>query len=184
MNPQHQKILQFIDNDSKILDIACGTGALALKMAKHAKFVTGIDLSEEMIKVAKATQDKSLITNTNFMEKNATELNCFQDKEFDISTISMAIHQFPVEIAKQILKQLNRISKKIIILDYAFPLPKNLYKTIVYSIEWLAGKEHYANFSEYMTNNGIINILQDCSITIQSQKTTKTRIFTIVEYEN
>jgi len=32
----------------KVIDIACGTGALSLTMARNAGHVTGIDLSEDM----------------------------------------------------------------------------------------------------------------------------------------
>jgi SAM-dependent methyltransferase len=39
---------------AKILDIACGTGILAIELAKCGYFVHGIDISPEMISVAKS----------------------------------------------------------------------------------------------------------------------------------
>ena len=40
-------------SDKKILDVACGTGILSVLLAEKGAHVTGIDLSEEMLTVAK-----------------------------------------------------------------------------------------------------------------------------------
>lgn len=42
-----------LDSNSKILDLACGTGTYAVELAKENHHVTGIDLDSEMIKKAK-----------------------------------------------------------------------------------------------------------------------------------
>ncbi len=45
--------LAHIDADSVVLDIGCGTGSLALRLAPAAAEVHGLDLSPEMIRIAR-----------------------------------------------------------------------------------------------------------------------------------
>ena len=42
-----------IKNGTRVLDVACGTGVLFSDYISRGAFVTGIDISEEMIKIAK-----------------------------------------------------------------------------------------------------------------------------------
>lgn len=43
---------------AKILDLACGTGTLAIELAKKGHFVHGIDICPEMIEIAKSKSDE------------------------------------------------------------------------------------------------------------------------------
>lgn len=48
----HQFFIDNISSNEKVLDIGCGNGFLAYDIAKKAKKVLGIDISEENIKTA------------------------------------------------------------------------------------------------------------------------------------
>ncbi len=63
----------------KILDLGCGTGLMAEFFKKHANELTGVDLSSEMLKIAKA---KNLYTNF-FHEEMLTFLQQ-EEKKFDL----------------------------------------------------------------------------------------------------
>ena len=72
----HSYFLNNIKNDSKVLDIGCGIGALAYDIANKAGYVVGIDINEELIRIAKTKFPKKNIeyitgdaTNYNFKEK-------------------------------------------------------------------------------------------------------------------
>ena len=63
MNPLR---LQYIKDhttiaEKKVLDVGCGGGLLAEAMARESAIVTGIDLSEEAIKVARQHADKKRV---------------------------------------------------------------------------------------------------------------------------
>jgi demethylmenaquinone methyltransferase/2-methoxy-6-polyprenyl-1,4-benzoquinol methylase len=108
--------------DSKILDICTGTGEQALEFGKQGYEVIGIDLSEEMLKIAKR---KNKYKNVKFEIGDATNIP-FQSNSFDISCISFGLHEMPKEIIERALSEIKRVTKfdgKIIIIDYA--LPKN-----------------------------------------------------------
>ena len=61
----------------KVLDVGCGTGLFAWSAAKKGANVTGIDFSEEAIKIAKKRQN---IANLKFEKKDVKEIK----EKFDV----------------------------------------------------------------------------------------------------
>ena len=85
--PLKQTRLDFIDsflkNNSSILDIGCATGELALALAKKRHQVEGIDLNENMIKLAREKAER-LGLNTEFLIKDMTKIGSdFNPASFD-----------------------------------------------------------------------------------------------------
>jgi ubiquinone/menaquinone biosynthesis C-methylase UbiE len=181
LSPLQVSAMEYIDPGNKIIDIACGTGAFVYRMAKSAKFVTGIDLSSSMINLALKTKKKYNINNVEFFIKDACHLDDFKDNVFDYATLSMAIHQFTTDLGLKILNELKRIAKEIVIIDYTCPFPRNPYATTMYLIEKLAGKEHYKCFKNYMSIGGIEAIARNVGLEIIASKIRGNGIFTIVK---
>ncbi|WP_110926943.1 class I SAM-dependent DNA methyltransferase [Bacillus massiliglaciei] len=69
---------------SQVLDLACGTGEITLELARHGFEVTGVDLSEEMLMVARAKAEKERL-NIPFFQQNMAELEGLG--QFDCVTI-------------------------------------------------------------------------------------------------
>lgn len=67
---------------ARVLDLACGTGKLVLELAKAGHIVHGVDLSPEMIKIAK--EKTADLSNVSFGVQNMTEFKV-TDK-FDLVT--------------------------------------------------------------------------------------------------
>jgi ubiquinone/menaquinone biosynthesis C-methylase UbiE len=168
-----------IKTGETVIDVACGTGALVFDLAEKAKKVVGIDLSDSMLKAAQREQTKRGINNTKFIATDATQLSIFRDNEFDVATLSMALHQFDPELHRPILNEMKRVAGKIIIVDYAFPLPKSINGLSAKIIEFLAGKEHNGNFKKYCKLGGLSSILEKNNLTIQTTKKFGTGIFQI-----
>ena len=78
--------------------------------------------------------------------------------------MSLALHQFPPEWYFLILGEMKRISKKIVIVDYSVPLPKNIVGYGSRWAEFMAGKEHHRNFRKYYRNGGLESILSENGI--------------------
>lgn len=105
-----------------VLDVGTGTGSLALDLSTKAAKVVGIDLSAEMLDIAKKKKRKDNLT---FLLMDASNMP-FEDGEFDIVTISLGLHDMPPEIRTLVLKEVKRVLKKdgkLCILEY--DLPKN-----------------------------------------------------------
>ena len=168
-----------IKTGETVLDVACGTGALVFDLAEKAKKAVGIDLSESMLKAAQREQIKKEIKNIEFICADATQLTTFVDNDFDVVTLSMALHQFDPELHSPILKEMKRVAKKIIIVDYATPLPKTASGLAAKIIEFFAGKEHNGNFKKYCKLGGLATILKNNNLTPKTTKNFKSGIFQI-----
>jgi SAM-dependent methyltransferase len=144
-----------ITEKSTVIDIACGTGSLALELAKIAEHVAGIDLDQDLISFARKKAAEKKISNVSFMIKDAADLCEYHDKEFSFAVTSMAVHQFEEKLAVQILSEMNRIADKVVIADYNYPLPQNMAGYLAWGIEKFAGGDHFRNFRSYMSRGGL-----------------------------
>ncbi len=70
----------------KILDLACGTGGPTLELARRGYIVVGVDLSEEMIQIARNKAEKQgLSNNVSFIVQDMTKID--YREEFDAVTL-------------------------------------------------------------------------------------------------
>lgn len=90
-----------------VLDVGCGTGNFSMKMAERGCVVTGIDVSEEMLKVAREkAAEKSL--SISYLQMDATELG-FDDGAFDV-VLTMAAVEF-IEDTARAVEEMFRVVK-------------------------------------------------------------------------
>ena len=80
-------------SDKEILDFGGGTGLLALPLAKQAKSVTLVDISEKMLEQARLKAEQQEIKNIQFLEQDLLENPL--EKEFDCIVISRVLHHMP-----------------------------------------------------------------------------------------
>ncbi len=93
-----------IKQNDKILDLACGTGRNILLMNKHLSkdsLLIGLDISKDMEKQFNTKCKK--FSNIKFINKRIDQPFEFEQK-FDKVFISFALHGFPHEIRKIIIK--------------------------------------------------------------------------------
>ena len=140
------KVVDFTNasNNSKILDVATGTGKQAFAFAKRGYSVIGIDLLEDMLNVA---NKKNKYENVKFEVADAINIP-FENRHFDVSCISFALHEMPLNIREKVLKEMVRVTKPkgtIIIVDNA--LPKNkIGRYFVYHIVKSYESKYYSEF--------------------------------------
>ena len=87
-----EKQLAFL-SDKEILDFGGGTGLLALPLAKQAKSVTLVDISEKMLEQARLKAEQQDIKNIQFLEQDllANPL----EQQFDLIVVSRVLHHMP-----------------------------------------------------------------------------------------
>ena len=105
------------------LDVACGTGDMAVELLKRGCSVTGIDLSEEMLAIArrKTAEANFQLSTFNFQLANAEALP-FDDASFDAVTSAFGIRNF-VHLDKG-LAEMARVLKsggRMVILEMSTP---------------------------------------------------------------
>lgn len=121
------------DKSLKILDVGCGTGRHSIELSKRGYSVTGIDLSESQLAVAreKATKENLRI---DFQKLDARNLHF--NKEFDAAIMLceggfalMETDEMNFEILKSVTKSLREKSKFIFTtLNGLFPLYHSVEK--------------------------------------------------------
>lgn len=178
-----QSVAERVPKGAEVIDIACGTGSLAAVIASGAGHVTGIDLDADLIKFAERYIKKRGIANVSFLVSDAASLHQYGDKQFDAAVTSMAVHQFSEPLAVQILKEMKRISSKVIIADYNCPLPAGFSGTLAYTIERLAKGDHYRNFMNYLSRGGMKWFTDSAGLSIRSLSFRGYRVFMVAECE-
>jgi ubiquinone/menaquinone biosynthesis C-methylase UbiE len=105
------------------LDIGCGTGALLLLIGQQKKDAQlfGVDLSEQMIKVARSKLGKTVDLRVSDSEKLP-----FEDNQFDLITCTFSFHHYPKP--KTALAEMQRVlspNGRVIIADASAFFPIN-----------------------------------------------------------
>lgn len=104
-------------SDKVILDFGGGTGLLALPLAKQAKSVTLVDISEKMLEQARLKAEQQAIKNIQFLEQDLPKNPL--EKEFDCLAVSRVLHHMPdLDAALSLFHQHLKEDGKLIIADF------------------------------------------------------------------
>jgi len=147
----------------KVIDVCCGTGAQVLEYGRHGIIATGIDSSQDMLKIATRNRMRQKAVNGSFQLADAANLP-FPDGYFDYATVSFGLHDKEKPVRYQIISEMKRVVKQdgaLILVDYQVPLPKNIWAVFARAIEFLAGGSHYQGFKDYLANGGLEDILKN-----------------------
>ena len=121
-------------NPRQVLDIATGTGDLAIQLAKHHKSVniTGVDISENMLSIGREKiLKRKLEERINLKQANSLNLP-FADGEFDAAMVAFGVRNFE-DLSKGIT-EIHRVLKNggsLYVLEFSMPsrFPmRNLYR--------------------------------------------------------
>ncbi|CAN5157062.1 bifunctional demethylmenaquinone methyltransferase/2-methoxy-6-polyprenyl-1,4-benzoquinol methylase UbiE [soil metagenome] len=110
------------DKNALVLDVACGTGDLALEMQKAAKAkIIGTDFCRPMLEIAK---EKNVAENLKIPYLEADGMNLsFADETFDAVTIAFGLRNFSNwEDGLQELQRILKPSGKLVILEFSTPI--------------------------------------------------------------
>ena len=146
----------------KVIDVCCGTGAQVLEYGRHGIIATGIDSSQDMLKIATRNRMRQKAVNVSFQLADAANLP-FPDGYFDYATVSFGLHDKEKPIRYQIIFEMKRVVKQngaLILVDFQVPLPMNAWAVFARVIEFLAGGSHYRGFKDYLANGGLDDILK------------------------
>jgi demethylmenaquinone methyltransferase/2-methoxy-6-polyprenyl-1,4-benzoquinol methylase len=138
----HLKSLQ----PQHILDVATGTGDLAIMAAERLKpaRITGIDISEGMLDIGRKKIARLGLEHKITLQAGDSETISFPDQTFDAITVAFGVRNF--ENLEKGLSEMRRVLKpggKLVILEFsnptAFPI-KQLYNLYFCFITPLLGK--------------------------------------------
>ena len=114
-----QAVEQQLDlpSDKEILDFGGGTGLLTLPLAKQAKSVTLVDISEKMLEQARLKAEQQDIKNIQFLEQDL--LGKPLEKEFDLIVVCRVLHHMPdLDAALSLFHQHLREDGQLLLADF------------------------------------------------------------------
>lgn len=118
-NLVYQAIEKQLDllSDKEILDFGGGTGLLALPLAKQAKSVILVDISEKMLEQARLKAEQQDIKNIQFLEQDLLEKPL--EKEFDLIVVCRVLHHMPdLNVALSLFHQHLKADGQLLIADF------------------------------------------------------------------
>ena len=161
-NSPRKAVLESIDRQDKVLDLCTGTATNAIKISQKLPEtkVVGIDISRDMLRVAKDKIKKKSIENVKLYSMDATNTQ-FNNKCFDKILISLVLHELEETLAEKILKEATRVLKddgRIIVTEWE-PSDSLWKKMLFFPIHVLEPKTYRKfikkDLYEYFRNYGL-----------------------------
>lgn len=138
-----------------VLDAACGSGYGTGILAETAKYVTGMDISEEAVLDARTNFGKD---NTNFVIGSVEKLP-FKDNSFDVVVSFETIEHVNGEIQDSFLKEIKRVLKNDGILIMSTPNKKTFTDERSGIASQYHVKEFYVNDFEFFLHQCFKNVI-------------------------
>lgn len=141
-------------NPKQVLDVATGTGDVALEAQKRLQtdFITGVDISHEMLEVGRKKIEKKGLSDTIRLDLGDSENLPYDDNSFDAVTVAFGVRNF--ENLEKGMREMNRVLRpggKLVVLEFSrptmFPFKQgyNFYfKNILPTIGKLTSKDQRA----------------------------------------
>ena len=126
----------------QILDVATGTGDLAIDIARAAgpgTKVVGLDLSENMLEVAKEKVAQQNLSQTIDFQQGSCEQLPFEDASFDRVSVAFGVRNFEdMELGLREMCRILRPGGRLVILELSYPDNRFLQWCFrQYALRWL-----------------------------------------------
>ena len=170
----------------RVLDVCCGTGDPVYHYARAGLLATGIDLDPAMLRLAAKDQRGRVLDNASFRLADARWLP-FTDNSFDGASVSLALHEKERDVRDEVISEMKRVVRPggaLIIIDYQVPLPKKRLSRLVGTVEFIAGRQHYRCFKDYLAQGGLDVLLAKNRLTAANRDYLAGGLITIVKILN
>lgn len=145
----------------KVLDVCCGTGDQAYHYARAGLLATGIDLDPAMLRLAGKDRRRRKLPDVPLHLADARRLP-FPDASFDGASISFALHEKERSDRGEVISEMKRVVRPggtLVFIDFQVPPPRKLISRLVRVAEFIAGRQHYRSFKDYLEQGGLDALL-------------------------
>jgi len=163
-----REIKIIVEPNSSVIDVGCGTGRFSFNISDKADKVVGIDLSIKNIFKANQNLSKNPNNKISFHHAMLSDL-IMQNLHFNYAVMTYVIHEVNQAERVTLLKEMLEIADKIIIGDYLVPKPNIIWSILNEIVEFAAGREHYKNYKNYVSNGGVRNLAYEANLKIHTE---------------
>lgn len=159
-------------NGLKVLEVGCGTGTNLLLYQQKGCNAAGIDLSPNMLKVAR----RKLGPSADIRLGDAADMP-FANQQFDLAIAMLTLHEMPPAIRGTVLSEIKRTLKpegRLLLIDF-HPGPYQglkglITRAVILFFELSAGKEHYRNQLDFLAGGGLPALIAQNGFKTESRK--------------
>ena len=161
-----QRIVNDVNGAENVLEVATGTGLIAMELAGNVRMIEAVDLSSKMIEVAREKASKDRLGNIHFSVQSAYSLD-FDDSQFDAAVCSNALHC--MDNPEKALSEIRRVIKDNgIFISPTFCHGVNWRSRLISGMMSLIGFRSYNKFKveeflDILTSSGFEVIERDVS---------------------
>ena len=134
-NNPRSKIVELVpDKNLRVLDMCCGTMGNSIPLARQRKKIrlTGLDLSPEMLEIARGKIQENGLKNVEVLAGDATRTD-FAGGSFDYIILGLVLHETEEPRARKILQEAHRLLRpegKLLVLEWE--RPDSLLKRLIF----------------------------------------------------
>lgn len=154
---------------SSLIDIGCGTGELVLFLADSCTELVGVEASHAMWAYAHQRARDLRLRNVRFIFASGEKLQDYPSDFFDYATACMVLHEMKAAQRLPVLREMQRLARTLILIDYRVPPPVNFVATICRLIERLAGSHHYHNYLSFRQSGGLLPLLETLGLAVNRE---------------
>ncbi len=103
-----ESVMAYLEQANHILDLGCGQGHDSIRLARAGFQVTGVDISENAIVVARERAEVENLK-IDFRQMDMSLGLGFPDSSFDVVLANLSLHYFSLEHTEFVLQEMKRI---------------------------------------------------------------------------
>jgi len=133
----YDRLISYVGEGQRVLDVGCGTGALVLRAAAKGAWVKGIDVNPQMLEIARRrARQAKLDHRAQWAEMGVAELENEEAASYDVVVSGLCFSELTADEVSFALTQARRVLKPrglLLIADEVVPdsLPKRVLNAVL-----------------------------------------------------
>lgn len=108
----YDRLISFVGDGQRVLDVGCGTGALTLRAAAKGAWVKGIDVNPQMLEIARSrARQAKLQHRVEWAEMGVAELENEEAASYDVVVSGLCFSELTADEVSFALEQAGRVLK-------------------------------------------------------------------------